>query len=121
MFNQAVVVFGLIAVNFLQPSATTTEFTAKYDVYVWDKREGSSGGGYTISPSESVRDQCSRGNCFWCHDLNGTPTHVSNGAVLKLTQESAYDQYYLVDEQRQSILAYALVVPNYAGIAIIAT
>lgn len=113
------VIFGLlIVINFLQHTATTTKFTAKYEIYVWDKREDSSGGGYIISPSELVHDQCSpEGNCFWCHNLHGTRTRVSDGAILNFTQDSTYDQYYLFHEQRQSILEYALVVPNYdAGI-----
>ena len=75
-----------------------------YNFYVWDKNQV---GGLLISSSV----QCSP--CAWYYSNgHGISKRVSNDTVLHLNQESVYDEYYLLDDQRQSVEEYALVVPN---------
>lgn len=78
-----------------------------YTIHLWDKN-----GDYLIRGPVS---QCLHGdNCHsWYHDdQHGVRTCVSNNTFLNLTQDSEYDEYYLLDNQRQSIVEYALVLPS---------
>lgn len=76
-----------------------------YEIRVWDKNQV---GGLQITGSNV---QCT--SCFWYYNnVYGSDTPASNNTVLHLNQESPYGEYYLFDDQRQSVEEYELVVPN---------
>ena len=103
LIRVAIIVAFAIAIATL----TNADILPAYNIRFWDKNEV---GGFIISSSV----QCL--NCFWYHNVShnghGIRKRVSNDTVLHLNQESVYDEYYLLDDQRQSVQEYALVVPN---------
>ena len=89
----------IVIINLLPIKATDEP---KYEIHPWDKNQE---GGFLIISGV----QC---NCFWCHDVHGVRTPVSNDTVLNFTQDDEYGEYYLFDEPSQFIAKYALVVPR---------
>ena len=77
-----------------------------YNIHPWDKN-----GDLLI---DGV--QCPHANqCSWYRrGVHGVSTRVSNNTTLDLmAQDSEYAEYYrLLDDQYQSVVEYALVVPN---------
>ena len=85
----------------------------EYKIQIWDKN-----GGLLISGGQSPHGNQSQlqYSRFWCHDVDGFRTRVSNNTILNLySGYSEYDEYYLLDEPSQSIVEYVLVVPNSNG------
>ena len=97
MFRLGVTIIGFIT------------FISGYEIYVWDKNHHS--GGFLIN---GVHCPHSGGlGCSWYHDVQGVRTRVSTNSTLNLTRDNGtYDEYYLLDNQKQTIVEYALVVPS---------
>lgn len=77
----------------------------EYEIHVWDKLHG----GLNVKGVNCSQDIKP---CFWYRDVHGVATRVSNNTTLCLTPESEYDEYYLLEDQSQSVVQYALVIPS---------
>ena len=95
----------ILIVFFATGSILSATLLPKYTILIWDKNRA---GGLTIASTV----QCSP-NCSWYYiNEHGMRKRVSNSTVLHLTRDSEYAEYFLLDDQRQSIEEYALVVPH---------
>ena len=95
-------IYVAVIIAFAADILTNADILPAYEIHVWDKNHA---GGLHITSSV----QC---NCSWYYNVQGISTRVSNDTVLRLNQESVYDEYCLLDDQRQAVMEYALVVPN---------
>ena len=95
----------ILIVFFATGSILSATLLPKYTILTWDKNRD---GGLIIASTV----QCDS-NCSWYYtNEHGMRKRVSNSTVLHLTGDSEYAEYFLLDNQRQSIEEYALVVPH---------